>query len=385
MAIVASLEGEGRVRRKASSPIVAGLEEVVEGEGGEPMPTMGDTATVDVPADTGYEYEYGSSDAGSTTGVSTLHLEVDVLAAAAVDEVAREISRRVGSAARAAKITSVTVASPAVLAFLRLHTALEAEVASLEALADRFESTTKPRGRKIRIEDTTALALPMIAAAASSIPQLVNKASAVFKKIAATTAYSGRANRARQVQLDAALAKHLTSNELEVDIPERSLPASEPRGLVPRVLSLQGRCRQLQESYQGDGDLGQLLTPVDALVAALFSTSDERASSVPLAQQVMLADGIARRRSKSHALLFSEIVFSGGSYRTRKWLFNFLFGRDGLTYNGGAGVTYFLFRSNETAALDSDTIYFASPHGSFDSSAGDRPRATNIGGSGRTR
>jgi hypothetical protein len=64
--------------------------------------------------------------------------------------------------------------------------------------------------------------------------------------------------------------------------------------------------------------------------------------------------------------LFSEIAVSGGSYRTRRWLFNFLTGSDGLTYSGGAAVTYFLFRSDEAAALASDTLYFATPHGRFE-------------------
>ena len=94
----------------------------------------------------------------------------------------------------------------------------------------------------------------------------------------------------------------------------------------------------------------------------------------------MLADGVARGMAKGRAVLFAEIAFSGGSYRTRKWIFNFLFGRDGLTYSGGAGVTYFLFRSDDRSTLDSDTLYFAWPHGHFprDRSAPFKP--TNIGG-----
>lgn len=370
--------------KKRSSPRAAGLA-VVEGEGGEPLPTSGgDTpGTFDVSStETEYEYDYGTGDAGSTTGISTLQLEIDILSAAAVDQVAQEIARRVSAAVGGAKISSVTVASPAVLTFLRLHSGLEVEVSSLEAMADRFAAAAARSGAPVEVEDTTALALPalpIIAAAARAAPQLVNKASAVLRKMAATTAYSGRANRARQVLLDAALAKHLSASKIEVQLPERSPPSTEPRGLLGRILKLQARCRQLEERYQGADDLSSLLTPVEALVAALFGTADERATSVPLAQQVMLADGIARRMGKTHALLVAEIAFSGGSYRTRKWLFNFLFGRDGLTYNGGAGVTYFLFRGDDRTTLDSDTIYFASPHGSFAGGSSARPRATNIG------
>jgi hypothetical protein len=92
----------------------------------------------------------------------------------------------------------------------------------------------------------------------------------------------------------------------------------------------------------------------------------------------MLADGIARTLTKGKAVLFAEIVFSGGSYRTRKWIFNFLLGRDGLTYSGGAGVTYFLFRADDRSTLDSDTLYFASPHGRFHHGTSQQFEPTNL-------
>jgi hypothetical protein len=97
----------------------------------------------------------------------------------------------------------------------------------------------------------------------------------------------------------------------------------------------------------------------------VFGTSGSNSGDLPIAQQLMLADGVANGMAKGRAVLLSEIVFSGGSYRTRKWIFNILLGRDGLTYNGGAGVTYFLFRGDDRSTLDSDTLYFASPHGRF--------------------
>ena len=92
----------------------------------------------------------------------------------------------------------------------------------------------------------------------------------------------------------------------------------------------------------------------------------------------MLADGIARTLTKGKAVLFAEITFSGGSYRTRKWIFNFLLGRDGLTYSGGAGVTYFLFRADDRTTLDSDTLYFASPHGRFHHGVSQQFEPTNL-------
>jgi hypothetical protein len=82
---------------------------------------------------------------------------------------------------------------------------------------------------------------------------------------------------------------------------------------------------------------------------------------------------------RGKAVLFAEIAFSGGSYRTRKWILNFLFGKDGLTYNGGAGATYFLFRADDRSTLDSDTIYFALPHGRFQRDRMGPFATTNIG------
>lgn len=91
----------------------------------------------------------------------------------------------------------------------------------------------------------------------------------------------------------------------------------------------------------------------------------------------MLADGVALAAGTDHAVLFAELTVTGGSYRARKWLFNFLTGSDGLTYNGGAAVTFFLLDPGQQGAIASDTIYFASPHRRFRDS-GDRPRPTNI-------
>jgi hypothetical protein len=101
---------------------------------------------------------------------------------------------------------------------------------------------------------------------------------------------------------------------------------------------------------------------------------------VSLAQQMMLADAIAAGMTKSRAVLFAELSFSGGSYRTRKWIFNTIFGREGLSYSGGAGVTYFLYSGEDRSTLDSDTLYFASPHGRFEHVAGRQFKPSNLNG-----
>ena len=368
---------------KHKPPILSAsaMEDVAPEEGGEPLPApggdaLGDTFGADV-ASADYDYGYGSTDVGATTGLAGLQLEIDILSAAAIDRIAADIARRVSVAAAGAKIRSVGVASPDLVASLRLYSAVEAEVANLEATADRLAASAPPES--IQVTDASAFALPVIAAATTAVPALVGKASKVLRSFAATTAYSGRSGRARQVLLDAALAKHLALAGMRVEIPERALPARKPGGLVDRILTLQARCRQLQESGQGSADYTSVVTSVDALVGALFGGGDAQPARVPIAQQLTLADGFAQGMGDGKALLFAEIAFSGGSYRTRKWIFNFLLGRDGLTYNGGAGVTFFLFRTDRWTTLDSDTIYFASSHGRFRGESNPQLPATNIG------
>ena len=357
----------------------AGFEDVVAGEeGGPPMsPTGGDAQAYDASQD---DSGIADSDAGSTSGIQNLQLEVDILSAAAVDKVAQEIAKRAAVAARKSGLAGVVVASPQAIAFLRLHAALEAEISSLEAAVEQLASASSEPAA-IEIADAAGFApFPIIAAAVSSAPRMVGTASAMLKKIAATTAYSGRSGRTRQVLLDAALAKHLALQKLDVSVPERALPSEDSRGLIPRILKLQNRAQQLQVSDQSGGDYSRITASLDALIAALFGGADDRAVQAPLAQQLMLADGVARCLASDKAVLFAEIAFSGGSYRTRKWIFNFLLGRDGLTYSGGAGVTYFLFRAEDRTTLDSDTVYFALPHGNFRHARRGEFSPTNING-----
>jgi hypothetical protein len=369
------------VIRKPPQGLQAGMEDTVPGESGEPpmSATGGDT----VPMDTGdYEtdYDYGSGDVGTTKGISTLQLEIQILSSGAIDRVSHEISRRVAAKLQGTGINAVTVASPAVIAFLRLHSSLEAEIASLEAVVKRLASAATAKIPPIQMEDATAFALPVYAAT-EGVRRVVKSASTALRSFAATTTYSGRSKIARQPVLDAALAKHLAKHNLDVEVPEHSLPSREPRGLFARILKLQSQCRELQQSGANADLVSQILSSVESIVSVMFGTaSDGGSASAVIAQQLMLADGVARGMAKGKAVLFAEIAFSGGSYRTRKWIFNFLFGKDGLTYNGGAGVTFFLFRADDRTTLDSDTIYFALPHGRFQRGRTGPFPATNIRG-----
>ncbi|HEX6741619.1 MAG TPA: hypothetical protein VF079_07490 [Sphingomicrobium sp.] len=347
--------------------------EIEGGEAGEQASTSGGgSSSAGVPYEA--ENEAGSSEAGTTTGAGSLRLEVEILTADAVDRVAYEIAHRVAAKAEAAKVRSITVVSPEIISYLRLHSALEAEVGALEAMTKRLAAAATPEA----IETSDAAAFGQVAVeAAETARKAFKSASLALGMIAVSTSYSGRTKIARQTVLDAALGKHLAVKGIEVDLPERSLPASEPRGLFARMLDLRSTCMDLQNKGVNVDALSPIVGTIDNLLNLIFGTAGGT-TSAPLAQQLMLADGISRGLTKGRAVLFADIAFSGGSYRTRKWIFNFLLGRDGLTYSGGAGVTYFLFRADDRTALDSDTLYFASPHGRFEDVGSREFRPSNL-------
>ena len=353
------------------------MSDVVEGEGGEvPMPAASGSSTDASYED--YEPETSSSGAGTTSGAGTLQLEVQILSADAVDRVADEIARRVAAKVHGTKIKSITVVSPTIIAVLRLHSAIEAELMALEATTERLAAAAARAAAETGGEAGFA---EVATVAAQTARNVLKSASSALRNLAVTTKYSGRTNVTRQAVLDAALAKHLAARKLTVEVPEHALPAIEQRGLFARMLALQARCRELQDSGPIEA-LTPVVNSVESLLNLVFGTSDATAApTVPIAQQLMLADGVARDMIKGKAVLFAEIAFSGGSYRTRKWLLNFLFGSDGLTYSGGAGVTYFLFRGDDRATLDSDTLYFASRHGRFHHERSQRFDPTNISSS----
>ena len=373
--------------RKPTRGIAAGMASVENQEGGEapmgdtpsvtppaslppavvtapPMPPAGAAAPSvapgqvmlpPMPADTSGWDQSG----GQLTGAESMQLEVNILSAEAVDRVAASIAARVAAKSTAAKIKSVTVVSPAMLAAMRLHAALDAEVRSLQAMAEQLAPTVAPDS--INTSDVGAFTdLPF--KVADTAQRVLKSASSALSVFASTTAYTGKKDSVRQNVLDAALAKHLGARGVRVDLPEHALPATAPSGLFTRLLDLRGRCGELQRMGIDVLALQPISGAVENLFKLAFGTETSTAG-IPLGQQLLLADEIASSPTAGRALLVVEIAFSGGSYRMRKWIFNTLFGRDGLTYSGGAGVTYFLFRADDRSTLDSDTLYFASPHG----------------------
>jgi len=223
------------------------------------------------------------------------------------------------------------------------------------ALAGKLAKEPPPRVRKLlRLGATQAffLDVPAFAAVATSVELAgANKASRPFK---------GLVN---------AVLRALTRD---------GAPAAEPQGLLARILKLRSRCNELGRKGANLEDLLPISAALDDLHKLVFGTAEGSAPGAPLAQQLMLADAIARGLTAGRAVLFVEIAFSGGSYRTRKWIFNTLFGRDGLSYSGGAGVTYFLFRADDRSTLDSDTLYFTSPHGRFEHGGSRQFQPTNL-------
>ena len=324
-----------------------------------------------------YSMDYSGSDqaGGQTMGAETLQLEVDILSADAVDRIAHAIAQRVAKKAGEAAITGITVVSPATLAALRLHAILEAQVGSLEAMAEQLAPAPLPDS--VETADAAFSDLPM--RVADTAQRVAKSAAAALSVFASTTAYAGKKDSARPTVLDAALAKHLAASGLKVELPERGLPATAA-GLFTRMLNLRARCSELERQGADPIALAPVTGAADNLLKLVFAPAEGSPPGVSLAQQMMLADSIASGLVAGRAVLFAEIAFSGGSYRTRKWIFNTLFGREGLTYSGGAGVTYFLYRGDDRSTLDSDTLYFASPHGRFEHLTGSEFKPSNLNG-----
>ena len=115
-----------------------------------PGQVMVGSTTASSPASSSMPYQYsmdysGSDQAGGQTmGAETLQLEVDILSADAVDRIAHAVAQRVAKKAGEAKITGITVVSPMTLAALRLHSVLEAQVKSLEAMAAQLGGAVAP-------------------------------------------------------------------------------------------------------------------------------------------------------------------------------------------------------------------------------------------------
>jgi hypothetical protein len=191
---------------------------------------------------------------------------------------------------------------------------------------------------------------------------------AALKVFRVTSAYSGKSDVVRPSALLAALAKHLHAHGLEAQVPRYSVMPSAGGGFLDRALNLQNRVHELSASGTASPDIDSAAQVLDQLLQSMFSGGGDGMRSDPgtqMLQQLGEADMIADAVGRGFGLLTVELAATGGSYRAKKWILNALFGRDGLSYSGGAAATYFLMAGDKMAALSSDTIYFTSGFGTF--------------------
>lgn len=343
--------------------------DVVPGEGGEPDSTSTDTSAAD-PYSGGdydsYEPDYGGR--GGIQGTATLNLEVSLLSIAAVDRIGAEIARRVAPCAAKHGLTTLVLSNSELIEALQFRSVIAAELAVL--------AQALPTSADAADSGSASFAGAAVAEAMSSARRAAQSAASALSSFAISTRYSGRRNTVGARPLEAALAKHLAAAGLKILLPAHALPGAGAGDLLGRMLALRERFRRAAD--EGNAAAAEIAALLDRMTVMIFGGGAEQGGGNPLlARQLLLADRIAPSLDATTGSLLAEITASGGSYRARRWLFNFLTGSDGLTYNGGAAVTYFLLPAQQQHALASDTLYFATPHGRFRSS-GAAPSPSNL-------
>jgi hypothetical protein len=366
-----------RANRGGIANALSDFEDVMPGEGGETTPD-----TVSTGSDPSYDYDlgddydmYSSSSQGLTSGTNTMTLEVALMSIEAADRVAAAIAAKVSVVLKGAGVVAVAIANPDMVAALRLRGALDTELTALEATVARAQPATTGLAE-------AAFAAPAAAIAMQSIQRAAKSASAALTLFGVGTRYSGRKDTVRPATLDAAIAKHCALNGIICIVPLHAVPKARSDGLLARALTLQQACRRASASGTAGPEVEAAGQVVDSLVAAMFDvppSAGDRPVDVTarLPQQLMLADAISDAADGGAAILSLEIAAAGGNYRARRWLLHFLTGSDGLSFNGGAAVTFFLLASDRATLLASDTIYSATGYGRFPA-ATSRFSGTNI-------
>jgi hypothetical protein len=316
----------------------------------------------------------------AVSGLESLNLEVTVLSIAAVDKVANEIARRIEPIAQERKLKGIVVADPGSIGMLRIHSALMGELAGLEAQV----AAAKPVAAEDDGLEAGFVDPGTVYTAARGVRAIANNVGKALKVFESTSTYQGTQVQIAMSVLHAALAKHIAGRGIEAQVPRYSVMRKAGSEFIDRLLKLQQRCQELTDSGEASGEIGDISNRIGQLVLAVFGTSSS-GDSMPggggstMMQQLAEAEMLAAAVSKGFGLLTVELTASGGSYRMRKWILNALLGRDSLTYSGGAAVTFFLLAGDSMAALASDTVYFASGHGSFGNKY-QRFSSTNIPG-----
>lgn len=303
----------------------------------------------------------------SASGVESLSLEVSLLGIAAVEKIASEIARLIEPVAYQRGLKGVVIADPGSIGMLRTHSALMSELAGLETklAATAPSGDGSDGGMEAGLVETAA-----INAAIGGVRSVARNVASALKVFRISSTYRGADPKIQLSVLHAALAKHVAGRGLEAQVPRYSVARESGSEFIDRLLRLQARSQELLNSGNGPSDISDIATRIGSLVLAVFGTTNagdsvNTGAGSTLLQQLAEAEMLAAAVAQGFGLLTVEFTASGGSYRTRKWIFNTLLGRDGLTYSGGAAVTFFLLAGDSMAALASDTVYYASPYGSF--------------------
>ncbi|PXA83607.1 hypothetical protein DMC47_42955 [Nostoc sp. 3335mG] len=351
------------------------------GEGGETTPATVSTGGTDTSYDYDlggdYDYDMYSSQQGTTSGTNTLNLEVALMSIEAADRVAEAIAARVAAALKGAGIAAIAIANPDLIAALRLRGALDTELSALEATVAAAPARPLPDD-----VTTAAFGAPAAAIAMQSVKRAAQSASAALTVFGVTTRYSGRKDTVRPATLDAAIAKHIATHGIGCAAPLHAVPKARTDGLLARALTLQQACRRAGAAGTAGPEIEAAGQVVDALVSAMFDVAPSAGGgqidiAARLPQQLMLADAIADAADNGAAILSLDLAAAGGNYRARRWLLNFLIGADGLSFNGGAAVTFFLLAPDRSTVLASDTLYSATGYSRFPA-ATSRFSGTNI-------
>jgi hypothetical protein len=350
-----------------------------------PPEGMGEGATGSAPVEQAWD-KHSLDDTDITpsevpvSGLETLNLEVSILSIAAVDKIAQEIGRRIKPIVQQRKLKGVIVADPGSIEMLRTHWALMGELAALEA---QVAAAKIPDGGDGGL-GAGFVDPGTVYTAARGVRAIANNVGKALRAFESTSTYQGAQVQIAKSVLHAALAKHIAASGIEAQVPRYSVTRKAGSEFIDRLLKLQRRCQTLIDGGADSTEIADISARMGSLVLSVFDTGGDRdgmadGSGSPLMQQLAEAEMFAAAVGKGFGLLTVEQTASGGSYRMRKWILNGLLGRDSLTYSGGAAVTYFLLAGDSMAALASDTIYFASGHGSFGNKY-QRFSATNIRG-----
>lgn len=306
----------------------------------------------------------GGESSGSTVPVPTSEgglanaVEPELLAISSIEAIGKAIAERVPGAIETTEVKRIVLADPSLLATLRLHHALLAEV-------ERLEQQLQPG------TDTSAFALAPLIPVVKTILAGAGRLGTVLKGLqpflATEITHSARRFELQRELLQAAVANRLMSKKLEVVLPGLFPKDPAKDGLVLRCLRLAGHPKPTDETDPKH----QAAQAAAALLEKLFAKPVD-AKLPTLAEQLVTVQGIPT--DPGTAILVVEIALAGGNYRLKKSLWRSLLGLDGLSYSGGAAATFFLVSADDQRLLAGDVLYSTTGHTRFSRGSATVPR-----------